>query len=97
VKRPPATAFIGFAAASPASMALADDGDHHRGQGYRISQYGAMDIAYSFDLAWFKGVKRGNGNGEIERCAGDGQEIEIDISGRSGEIIKFEYEDDDKC
>ena len=88
---------IAFALAAQAPLALADDDDDYRGRGYRVSQYEAMDIAHSFGLAWFKEIKRGNGNWEIEGCTGDGREIEIDISGRSGEIIKLEYEDDDKC
>lgn len=97
MKRALAMAFVGLAAALPAPMAFADDDGDHDGQGYRIGQFEAMDIAYSFGLAWLKEIKRGNGNWEIEGCTGDGQEIEIDISGRSGEIIKLEYEDDDNC
>lgn len=97
MKRILAMAILGFAIAAPSQAALADDDDDYRGRGYRISQYEAMDIAYSYGLSWFKEIKRGNGNWEIEGCTGDGQEIEIDISGRSGEIIKLEYEDDDKC
>ena len=97
MKRVLAMAFIGLAITASAPIAFADDDDDHRGRGYNVSQYEAMDIAHSFGLAWFKEIKRGNGNWEIEGCTGDGQEIEIDISGRSGEVIKLEYEDDDKC
>lgn len=96
MKRAMIWVFVGLACAAPAPLAFADV-DDHRGRSYRISQYEAMDIAHSFGLAWFKEIKRGNGNWEIEGCTGDGQEIEIDISGRTGEIIKLEYEDDDKC
>lgn len=96
MKRTFALACIGLVCAGPAPLVFADD-DDNRGRNYRISQYEAMDIAHSFGLAWFKEIKRGNGNWEIEGCTGDGQEIEIDISGRTGEIIKLEYEDDDKC
>lgn len=88
--------FVGLVCAAPAPFAFADD-DDHRGGGYRVSQYEAMDIAHSFGLARFKEIKRGNGNWEIEGCTGDGREIEIDISGPTGDIIKLEYEDDDKC
>ncbi|MBA4338732.1 PepSY domain-containing protein [Hyphomonas sp.] len=97
MKRVLAMALFGLAVTAPAPIAFADDDDDHRGRGYSVSQYEAMHIAYSFGLAWFKEIKRGNGNWEIEGCTGDGREIEIDISGRSGEIIKLEYEDDDKC
>lgn len=97
MKRVLAMAFIGLAITASAPIAFADDDDDHRGRGCNVSQCEAMDIAHSFGLAWFKEIKRGNGNWEIEGCTGDGQEIEIDISGRSGEVIKLEYEDDDKC
>lgn len=98
MQRTLAMAFIGLAIAAPAPLAFADDDDDYKnGRSYRISQNEAMDIAYGFGLDWFKEIKRGNGNWEIEGCTGDGREIEIDISGRSGEIVKLEYEDDDKC
>lgn len=95
MKRVLAMAFTGLAVTAP--IAFADDDDEHRGRSYSVNQYEAVDIAYSFGLAWFKEIKRGNGNWEIEGCTSNGREIEIDISGRSGEIIKLEYEDDDKC
>jgi uncharacterized membrane protein YkoI len=99
MKRVLAMAFIGFAIAAPAPIALADDDDdyHEHRRNYRVSQTEAKYIAHDYGLAWFKEIKRGNGNWEIEGCTGDGQEIEIDISGRTGEIVKLEYEDDDKC
>jgi hypothetical protein len=94
MKRELAIAFIGLAVFAP--PALADEDDAYS-RGYRVSLTEAKYIAYDYGLAWFKEIKRGNGNWEIEGCTGDGQEIEIDISGRTGEIVKLEYEDDDKC
>ncbi len=88
-------------ATSFAPIALADDDDdddrrrNHRE--YAISAEHALDIAAAYELDWVKEIKRGNGNWEIEGCTYDGQEIEIDISGGHGEIVKLEYEDDDDC
>jgi hypothetical protein len=96
MKRVLAIAFIGLAVFAPPALADDDDSDEYR-RGYRVSLTEARYIAYDYGLAWFKEIKRGNGNWEIEGCTGDGQEIEIDISGRTGEIVKLEYEDDDKC
>lgn len=94
-----AMAFIGLTVTVSAPLAFADEDDNYDGgrRTYSISQYEAIDIAYSYGLDRFKEIKRGNGNWEIEGCTFDGQEIEIDISGWSGEIVKLEYEDDDKC
>ncbi len=99
MKRAFAIILVGLAIAAPAPFAIADDdNDHNRGRSdYRVGQYEARDIAYSYGLDRFKEIKRGNGNWEIEGCTFDGQEIEIDISGWSGEIVKLEYEDDDDC
>lgn len=97
MKRTLAMALIGCAIAAPAPLALADDDDNQPGRGYAVSEAEAVDIARYYGLAWFKELKRGNGNWEIEGCTHDGHEIEIDISGRSGELVKLEYEDDDNC
>lgn len=83
-----------------APLAIADDDDDDRKRGkrsYAISADDALYIASQYGLDWVKEIKRGNGNWEIEGCTYDGQEIEIDISGWSGEIVKLEYEDDDDC
>ncbi len=93
-------ACLAAAAFAPVALADDDDDDHDHRRQYRseaVSAGDALDIAGQYGLGWIKEIKRGNGNWEIEGCTHDGQEIEIDISGRSGDIFKLEYEDDDAC
>jgi uncharacterized membrane protein YkoI len=80
-----------------APAALADDDDRRSARNYGINQYEALEIAGDFGLYSIKEIKFSGGKWEIEGCTSDGQEIEIDISARSGDIIKLEYEDDDDC
>ncbi len=82
---------------APVARADDDDDDDGRQRGYAVSSEEALDLAAAYGLDWVKEIKRGNGNWEIEGCTYDGEEIEIDISGQSGGIVKLEYEDDDDC
>ena len=90
--------------AAPAPLAFADDDDDgfRRASGseqaYTISRDEAVQIARAEGMARVKEVERDDGKWELEGCTRNGQEIEIDIHGRSGAILDRETDDhDDDC
>lgn len=92
--------------ATPAPMAMADDTDDgaHRGPGaesaYTLSRENAAGIARAEGMARIDEVERDDGKWELEGCTREGHEIEIDIHGRTGDILKLEIDrdnDDDDC
>lgn len=89
--------------AAPAPLALADDDDRLRGGAgperiYTLSREDAVYIARSEGMAHIKEVERDDGQWELEGCTRNGREIEIDIHGRTGEILELDIDDDsDDC
>lgn len=85
--------------AAPAPLAFADDDDSYRRGGservYTISRDEAVHIARAEGMTHIKEVERDDGKWELEGCTRNGREIEIDIHGRTGEILEFDVDDDD--
>ena len=88
---------------APASLASADDTLGLRGapkaeRTYTLSRQDAVNIARAEGMTRIKDVDRDDGKWELEGCTRDGREIEIDIHGRTGEILELDLDDDfDDC
>lgn len=84
-----AALFAGFAA----GPALADD-DDYRGY-FAISHHAAADIAAYAGLASIDKLERDDFYWEVEGYTFDGCEIELEIHGQTGQILKREIDDCD--
>jgi uncharacterized membrane protein YkoI len=85
--------------AAPATLAFADEDDSYRRGGservHTISRDEAVHIARAEGMTRIKEVERDDGKWELEGCTRNGREIEIDIHGRTGEILELDVDDDD--
>lgn len=72
---------LGFGiAAAPAAFA----------QQFKVSEQQARQIAADRGIVKIEEIERDDGKWEIEGRDKDGREIEIDIHGQTGEVVKFE-------
>lgn len=95
-----AAPLIALAFAVPAPLVLAQgDIALPATSGYSVTREQALDIARAEGMTQLREIERDDGKWEIEGCTADRMEIELDIHGRTGDILKLEIErdDDDDC
>ncbi len=83
-----------LAFAVPASAAFADDDARFS---FAVTQAQAEEIALANGMQRIDEIERDAPKWELDGCTADGREIEIDIHGRTGEIIKIDIDKDDFC
>jgi uncharacterized membrane protein YkoI len=59
-------------------------------QRYKVSEQEARKIAADRGVTEIREIEQDDGKWEIEGRDRDGREIEIDIHGQTGEVLKFE-------
>lgn len=89
-----------LALSAPAPLALARD-DGLRGsageRSFTLSRDEVVRIARAEGMTRVKEIELDDGKWELEGCTRDGREIEIDVHGRTGAILKLEIDEDDVC
>jgi len=95
MKLKPSAIAVALFLAAPAPLALADD-DSGRFT-FTVTKAEAMDTARANGMQRIDKIERDSPKWELEGCTADGREIEIDIHGRTGEVIEIDIDQDDFC
>lgn len=87
-------ALIALALAAPAPLALAQGAT-----GDVLSREQAIGIAAEQGMVHVLEIELDDGEWEIEGCTADGRELEIDIHSHTGEVLKYDLDQDtdDDC
>ncbi|WP_300391773.1 PepSY domain-containing protein [Henriciella sp.] len=83
------TGLVLIAMLTPAPMAAAKDSKEGAGF-YTISREQAVEIAREHGMVDIWETERDDGLWEIEGANADGVKLEIELSGRTGEVVKME-------